>query len=268
MKYDFSHWEGKLPKISFQCITYARPTLLAEAIQCFLLQDYPGEKEMVILNDHPEIIVKPHPSIDIPTIKFVNLPERVATIGEKRNICCEMCTGDIIMPQDDDDISLPWRMSVSMQYMRNKHYFKPERYIKLRRGVISGVQKNVAHAMGAFSKELWIKAGKYAVMQSGQDQTMENAFKKTGMRDVRSIKNEELFYIYRWSSTGSYHLSTYGWNRGFANCASFVKKKQIKSGEYIIKPNWKNAYDKLYISYIPRVRDHVPKPRTVSMKRR
>lgn len=47
-RYDFSHWSS-LPRVSCQCITYGRTTLLDEAVECFLRQDYPGEKELVSL---------------------------------------------------------------------------------------------------------------------------------------------------------------------------------------------------------------------------
>ena len=36
------------PGVSCICPTYARPDLLEEAIQSFLLQDYPGPKELIV----------------------------------------------------------------------------------------------------------------------------------------------------------------------------------------------------------------------------
>jgi hypothetical protein len=48
-KYDFSHWES-LPRVSCQCITYGRTTLLDEAVESFLRQDYPGEKELEVVS--------------------------------------------------------------------------------------------------------------------------------------------------------------------------------------------------------------------------
>jgi len=34
-------------------ITYGRVEFLEESLHSFLLQDYPGEKELVIVNDYP-----------------------------------------------------------------------------------------------------------------------------------------------------------------------------------------------------------------------
>lgn len=246
-KYDFSHWGGNLPKVSCQCITYGRPKLLEEAIESFLRQDYPGEKELIILNDHPSM--RMYLDFDLPNVKIVNKPQRYATVGEKRNACCKMCTGHIIFPWDDDDISLSWRMSITIQEMKNFHHFKPERYIKLKGKEIYSIQANVAHAMGAFSKEAWRKTGGYKNMQSGQDQDMEGRLKKTGLREVHKISSNDLFYIYRWSGTGSYHLSAAGWNHGESKAEAYVNK-HVTLGDHIIEPSWRLNYDQLYTDFL------------------
>ena len=39
-------------KLAAICCTYKRPALLAEAMECFLRQDYPGElRELIVLDD-------------------------------------------------------------------------------------------------------------------------------------------------------------------------------------------------------------------------
>jgi glycosyltransferase involved in cell wall biosynthesis len=40
-----------LPLISAKCITYGRVNTLEEALHSFLQQDYPGKKELIIVND-------------------------------------------------------------------------------------------------------------------------------------------------------------------------------------------------------------------------
>ena len=77
--YDFSHW-NTLPKVSCQCITYGRPHLLNEAVEAFLRQDYPGESELVILNDHTEITIC-NPGIE--NVTTINVPHRIRSVGEK-----------------------------------------------------------------------------------------------------------------------------------------------------------------------------------------
>src|SRR6185312_11669139 len=101
-QYDFAHFK-ELPRVSCQCITYGRTTLLDEAVESFQRQDYPGEKELVILNDFADLTLR----CDAPNVKVVNVPFRMRTIGEKRNACVGFCTGTVIFPWDDDDIHLP-----------------------------------------------------------------------------------------------------------------------------------------------------------------
>jgi Glycosyltransferases involved in cell wall biogenesis len=42
--------------ISCLCPTYKRPTLLANAIACFLQQDYDGPAELIVLDDAGELL--------------------------------------------------------------------------------------------------------------------------------------------------------------------------------------------------------------------
>lgn len=120
--YDFQHWGTTLPKASCICITYGRPHLIGEAIESFLRQDYAGEKELIILNDHPEIPlrIEKHPEIIC-----VNHPKRHPSIGAKRNAAVALSSGKVLFPWDDDDISLPWRISTTLEKMKNLSYFKP-----------------------------------------------------------------------------------------------------------------------------------------------
>ena len=236
MEYDLKHWKT-YPKVSCQCITYGRTDLLDEAVQSFLMQDYLGEKELVILNDFNKLSIK----CGIPNIKIINLPNRVATIGDKRNLCVQECSGEIIFPWDDDDISLPHRISYSLQHMINLQYYKPDKFWYWNIGKLRPTPTtNIAHAMGAFSKMLWSSVGGYASMHSGQDQTIEVKFKKMGMHET-NIPIQDIYYIVRGDGTNSYHLSSYGWGNGYDNVHNFVSKRNI-GGLHIIKPHWKQDY--------------------------
>ncbi len=236
MRYDFSHWE-KLPKVSCQCITYGRTTLLDEAVECFLRQDYPGEKELIILNDLLELEI----ACDLPDVHVVNLPIRMKTIGEKRNTCVGLCSGDIIFPWDDDDISLPWRISYSIQQMKNHHYFKANKMWDWKCGVIGQEpKKHVAHAMGAWSVEFFDEVSGYPHIQSGQDQAIEVRF-RGDRRYVEDTPEEWIYYVYRFPGTGSYHLSALGYGKGHDGVGRYVKKKDI-SGSHEIDPHWEQDY--------------------------
>lgn len=240
MKYDLKHWE-KLPKVSCQCITYGRTNLLDEAVESFLRQDYEGEKELVILNDYQGLEIV----CDIPNVKIFNFHNRIGSIGEKRNICVSLCSGDIIFPWDDDDISLPHRISYSLEQMRNKQYYKSDRLWYWSNGSISNDPKQtIAHAMGAWSVELFKEVGGYPLIQSGQDQAIEQLFKKTEFRKVEKTPIDKIYYIYRFPGTGSYHLSACGYGKGFEETERYVKKKNI-TGQHVIEPKWTQDFSQM-----------------------
>ena len=247
--YDHSHWD-RLPRVSCQCITYGRTRLLDEAVESFLRQDYAGEKELVILNDYPDLRIE----CDLPEVRVINLPYRMKTIGEKRNACVALCTGDVIFPWDDDDIHLPHRISYSLQQMKNRRYFKSDSLWFWKNGEISPEPKKaVAHAMGCWSVEFFDEVGGYPHMQSGQDMSLEDLFNSES-RVVEQTRPEDIYYIYRFPGTGSYHLSAYGYGKGYEEVASFVTAQSV-SGTYVIRPEWKQDYSAMVEKAVQHLHD-------------
>ncbi len=261
-EYDFSHWGDKLPKMSACCMTFGRPDMLGEAVECFLRQDYPGETELVILNDHPEILLEWPDAPD--NVNLINLPERLPTIGDKRNMSTDLSTGDIVMQWDDDDIHLPNRFSVIAERMTLHHYYKPRFFWYWGGGEVHlHPKKNVAHAMSGYSREFYKKMGGYPPKHSGQDIHFEVAAKRVRIIDnklytlgdlpkaelrsaVRArqcydIPLGDLYYLYRFGGTGSYHLCVWGPGKGYDESMNWVNKR-IAPGTYIIKPHWKLDY--------------------------
>lgn len=217
-------------KISAQCITYNRPELLEEAIESFHRQDWRGEKELIILNDGDQTLVYDHPDV-----KIINSPVRFNSIGEKRNACVALCSGDVIMPWDDDDICLPWRMSLSMQNMIGRRYFKNKRAWCWQNGVIKPEPKsNVYHAMGCWAMSLFKEIGGYTFNQSGQDMDFEDRVKPTGERILTELTDAQEFYIYKFGGTNHPHLSAKGYGKGF--------DEKCESGIRELKPHWDTDY--------------------------
>ena len=67
---------SSLPSISAKCITYGRTHFLEESIYSFLIQNYAGPKEMIIINDYPlQTLVFDHPEV-----KIINVQETFPTI--------------------------------------------------------------------------------------------------------------------------------------------------------------------------------------------
>jgi len=88
------------------CITPTanRQKFLPIAIKYFLDQDYPNA-EMVIIDDGLQSCSTLIPSN--PKIRYFYYPEKLGTVGVKRNIACEKAQGEIIMHWDDDDWYAP-----------------------------------------------------------------------------------------------------------------------------------------------------------------
>jgi len=102
------------PFISAKCITYGRVDLLEESIYSFINQDYPGKKEMIIVNDYPlQKLIFDHPEI-----KIYNLDYTFQTIGEKENFAVSQCSSNIIAVWDDDDVALPNHLTNIAKYFK------------------------------------------------------------------------------------------------------------------------------------------------------
>ena len=98
--------------ISVLTLTYQRHHLLEEAIHSFIHQGYAGEKEMVIINDSPEVEYR----IDHPDVKIINLNVRLSSIAKKLEWGFTQCKGDWIYRLDDDDLLTPWALQLQKEY--------------------------------------------------------------------------------------------------------------------------------------------------------
>src|ERR1051325_3201162 len=139
--------------VSCLCLTYGRPTLLEEAIESFLRQQWDGPKELLILNDHPEQkLIYRHRSV-----RVYNVRRRLATLGQKRNLSVALARYDNLLIWDDDDIHLPWRIEETMKAMTDSQYFKCRQAWVWERGELYNhmPQKEVwFHGMSGYSREL------------------------------------------------------------------------------------------------------------------
>jgi len=242
------------------CLTYGRPHVLAEAIESFLRQDYAGPKELIVLNDLDCQTLR----IDHPEVRIINTHKRFNTVGEKRNACAALASHDLLFVWDDDDIYLPHRLRFSVQmFDPSKRFFKPKSAFTLNDGVLKGPERNLFHSGSCWTRSLFDQVRGYAHMNSGQDMEIEVLFEKLiGQGKNSEIKPEDIFYIYRWAGTGSFHLSGFGKDKpgektGNQKVGESVAKKlksgEIHSGEIRIQPFWKCDYTALVVDYLSKV---------------
>src|SRR4029453_330313 len=92
-----------LPPGSCLCATYGPRGGLQEAIAFFRAQEYPGEKELIVVND----LAEQELVLDHPEVRILNFRTRFPSLGEKRHYAIAQSTGQVLITWDDDDGYLP-----------------------------------------------------------------------------------------------------------------------------------------------------------------
>jgi glycosyltransferase involved in cell wall biosynthesis len=126
-----------LPKISAVMCTYNRFKCVERAMNCFLAQDYQGEKELIIFNTNlndpyfklGDFSAKAGNNITIINKNLDNTTWfEYTNVGAIRRDALQYATGDFYVCWDDDDIFLPWmfRQSIDRMQQTGLPSFKPK----------------------------------------------------------------------------------------------------------------------------------------------
>jgi GT2 family glycosyltransferase len=252
-----SRWADQLcdpPPVSCICPTYGRVHLLEEAIYAFFQQDYPGEKELIVLNDYDQQTLE----FNHPEVKVVNVPKRFSSIGEKYKAATALCSHDLVFVWHDDDIYLPHRLSYSVANMNeDKAFFKADKAWYWNDGNLSGPEHNIFHGGSCWTRSLFVDLHGYPHLCDAYDLEFENLVreKHAGSIQIQSIKPQDVYYIYRWSGTDSYHFSVISQNgHAYQDVAAYVQKQadqgQIERGQIALSPHWKTDYRVLVQNYL------------------
>lgn len=247
------------PAVSCICLTYGRPHVLEEAIYSFLLQEHAGRKELIVLNDY----IGQTLYFDHPEVRVINCAKRFRTVGEKMNAAVALAAHDLLFVWDDDDIYLPHRLRFSVEHFDvQKGFFKPGQAWYWIDGELRGLAKNsVFHVGSCWSRQLFDGVRGYPAEGTGYDLIFEQRLAKQFPGSTRpyKIKPEEIFYIYRWHGTGSYHMSSFGHykageNVGHDQVESYIQQRarrgEIPQGVIPLQPGWQTDYRQLVASYI------------------
>lgn len=248
------------PSVSWVTSTYGRVATLEELINCFLKQEYDGPLDLVILNDHPEQNL----IFDHPRVTIINSKERIVPLGKKFNQCIRASKGDVIMLAEDDDIYLPNRTSYCLSKMRNGVYhtnraFYEEMHQKI---IVSG---NLFHGTMAFTRKLFESVNGYNEIDKC---TVDVEFIEKIVNEIKkefttpnyiiswynsyiqdNIEDKDIFYIYRFATTGFYNGS--GWGDKVDNISELatevLKTISIPRGDIYLEPKWRYNY----LDYLP-----------------
>ena len=222
------------PLVSCIMLTYNRlpdrQILLEEAIHSFIMQDY-DNKQLIILNDCEQQKIY----LRYNNVIVININKRFKTLGEKYNTAIALSDGDFICPWEDDDISLPWRISLSVSKINDKPYWKANKQWFIASG-IHEISNCVGHNHSIFTRKSFDEISGYPHISISQDSAIEKEFEKNNFPICREdINKEHWYYIYRWN-TGSYHGSAY--NDGY----KVIGDLPITPGEFYLDPHWEQDY--------------------------
>jgi hypothetical protein len=222
--------------ISVLTLTYQRHHILEEAIQSFLLQDWEGDSEMVVLNDSPLVKYE----FDHPKVRIINCDTRFSSIGKKLEYGFAQCKGNYIYRLDDDDLMTSWALSLQAQYRADnpdfdiyrcqKHYF-------FCHNEYEGLADNINNG-NCYSKYYTQKLT-YPNESVGEDNNItfhQNAKIHIGNSGRYSM-------IYRWGM-GTFHVS----GMGAENTTEYILDKvdqsvgKMEEGTIVLNPHFKQDY--------------------------
>jgi hypothetical protein len=99
------------PTVSCIMPTYDRRAWVPGSIDRFLAQDYP-QRELIVIDDGTDPVADLIPND--PRVRYVRIPNRM-TIGAKRNLGCEIASGELFAHWDDDDWVASWRLRYEVE---------------------------------------------------------------------------------------------------------------------------------------------------------
>lgn len=256
----------EFPFISCKCITYGRVHTLEEAIQSFIIQDYPKDRcELVIINDYPLQTLLLDPLRDLiagePNIYIYNLKETFKTIGEKENYAIEKCKGDIIAVWDDDDITLPNHLSnIAKYFVPGSNLLHWQKGIFVENNKISKLM-SIGNSGIVYTKKAWEAIGKSPLENAGGDMTLVVKIHNLGRDKVvlADPEDHECSWMYRWGGDNIYHQSGMGTDtpgrpnvieRHKLHVEQLRKQGLIPTGNVILNPHWKRDYSLMLKKFI------------------
>lgn len=187
------------PLVSCVCLTThpKRAAFLPDALRSYRAQQYPS-KELILINDGAPLASRAE------DIHVVNLPDRGRryTIGEKRNAGIRCSNGEFIATWDDDDMSMPHRLTeqiemalgVGADYVLADRMHVADETMK----VMGACQRALKPVMPSalIRKSIMVDVGGYSALDYLEDYNILERIKLLRRGFVASIPNSD-FYVMR-----------------------------------------------------------------------
>lgn len=179
---DLAFYRGPTPtdparmagRVSCIMPTRDRRALAGLAISYFLRQDHP-DKELIVLDDGEDPIGDL--VTGLPNVRYERL-DRSVVLGTKRNLGCELATGEFVAHWDDDDWQAPTRLSSQLRGLASQRaelsgtgsllFWDPERAHAWRYTWPAGARPWLAGTSLCYPISLWRKHP-FAPVRVGED---------------------------------------------------------------------------------------------------
>jgi len=210
-----------LPHITCVTVTYNRPKLLANLIECFNRQNYPlAKRELIILDDIGQYPTQPSGE----GWQVISVPRRFESLSAKRNALASITSNhtDAIAIWDDDDTFLPWTLlshawALSQGPVSHPSFVMNETGDGLK---IKRTNQSSYQATQAIDRDLFLDVGgfpRHPHKDSGSDQELIRILRQKLGKSKEDPKpfidpTDQFppWFVYGWDSTGSPHLSALG----------------------------------------------------------
>jgi hypothetical protein len=194
-------------KIAALTPTYGRPRLVANALACFLAQDYPVEKrQLLILDDAGQIAPQSGADWQVWSTaeKFHSLPAKYKFLVDRAN----EWGAEAYCVWDDDDIYLPWHLSAHTRALTSTGWSHPSQVWSLYTGSLA-LESAAGRFHGALAvrRDFGERVGYWGnSTRCDYDQQIMGRLARLsapGRSDMEVLPS----YVYRWGSTHADHCS-------------------------------------------------------------
>jgi hypothetical protein len=220
------------PAVTCICAAEGRVELLEEAIHSFLQQDYPGTKELIVLNDiEGQTLIYDHPEVQV-----VNVPRRFHSAAEKHNAAVGLASHDLIFPWPEDDICLPHRLSFTVAHLEpHESFWKADKVWLWDGNKLGGPEPEAPqggrlHGASCWRRETFVRVGGYPHAETDPAAGFEAlcAGEGPGAVHLHALKPAEVYTLHGHEQPGT----------------------GIPQGRIRLRPQWRQDYGAL-------VREHL-----------
>lgn len=241
--------KGAEMDITVLTCTYGRPYFLVEAVESFRRQIIPEgvSVEMLIFNDCIEQPLK----CNVSGVRVVNTGANRVDLTDVVNAAFEESRGDWVAPLDDDDISLPFRLKQSWEFVSIRPSIKAVRQQRAwvwHDGKIINRERNLFIGSSLINRKYYFEVGACTPGCECWDLDIWDKMMTDGGAFERNPTPRKTNLIYRWSGMG-YHFS--GLMDGIVSPQELTKlyhegvkaDKRFVAGEVEIVPEWMQDYE-------------------------